>query len=107
MHLVGFDTNPYKWVKGADCYVLSSRTEGLPNSLIEAMHIGVPVVATRCIPIIERIVADGYNGYLTDVDDIASMEEAMLKAVKLRDFENTYKPATKEDFVGLFRGCLE
>ena len=106
VHLVGFDTNPYKWVKGADCYVLSSRTEGLPNSLIEAMYIGVPVVATRCIPVIERIVEDNYNGYIVDVDDIISIKDAMLKAIHLRDFKNTYKPTSKEEFVQFFRECL-
>ncbi|MBE6268326.1 MAG: glycosyltransferase [Bacteroidales bacterium] len=103
IHLVGMQNNPYKWVKNANCYVLPSRTEGLPNSLIEAMYIGIPAVATRCIPIIERIVNDGKNGYLAEVDNVESIETAMLKAVELRNFENTYKPASKEDFIKLFR----
>ena len=46
VHFVGFDSNPYRWIKYADCYVMPSRLEGLPNSLIDAMYLGKPVVAT-------------------------------------------------------------
>lgn len=102
VHFVGFDNNPYKWIKHSDVFVMPSRLEGLPNSLIEAMYLGKPVVATRCIPIIERIVEDGYNGYTIPSEDIDAMTDAMLKAPLLADFKMTYHPATKEDFIKLF-----
>lgn len=102
VHFTGYQANPFVWEKYANCFVLSSRWEGLPNALIEAMYIGIPVVATTCIPIIERIVRNGYNGYLTDVDNIDGLAASMEKAVNLRDFKMTYKPSKPEDFVNLF-----
>jgi glycosyltransferase involved in cell wall biosynthesis len=44
----GFQDNPYKYMMQASVYVLSSLWEGLPNSLIEAMVCGAPVVAADC-----------------------------------------------------------
>lgn len=103
VHFVGFDSNPYRWVKNGDVYVMPSRLEGLPNSLIEAMYLGKPVVATRCIPVIDRIVEDGYNGYVVPSEDVEAMAEAMMKAPELKNFKMTYRPASKEDVVDLFR----
>lgn len=101
--LPGFDDNPYKWVANADCYVMPSRKEGLPNSLIDAMYLGKPVVATTCIPVVSRIVKDGYNGVLVAPEDVEAMAEAMQKALRLKDFAMTYTPASKDDFISLFR----
>lgn len=102
IHFVGFDNNPYRWVKHADCYVMPSRLEGLPNSLIDAMYLGRPVVAARCIPVIDRIVENGYNGYVVSSENIAELADAMEKAVKLHDFKMTYRSASKEDFINIF-----
>jgi glycosyltransferase involved in cell wall biosynthesis len=43
--LAGFQQNPFQWLKHADLFVLSSRFEGLPNTLLEALSCGCPVVA--------------------------------------------------------------
>lgn len=107
VHFVGFDNNPYRWIMHSDVYVMPSRLEGLPNSLIEAMYLGKPVVATKCIPIIERIVQNGYNGYTIPSEDVDSMADAMLKAPHLTDFKMTYQSATKEDFIKLFDKLLQ
>ena len=102
VHFVGFDENPYRWVKYCDCYVMPSRQEGLPNALIEAMYLRRPVAATLCIPIIGRIVKNGYNGYLAESENIHSLASCMLKAPNLKNFEMTYKPTPKEVFVKTF-----
>lgn len=102
IHFVGSDENPFRWIKYADCFVLPSRCEGLPNSLIEAMYIGKPVVATRCIPVVDRIVSDGYNGYVVNPEDPEAMAETMRKAIKLQNFSMTYKPTSSDTFIKLF-----
>ena len=103
VHFVGYDSNPYRWLKHSDCYVMPSRFEGLPNSLIDAMYLGKPVVATKCIPVIERMVKDGYNGIVVESENIEALAEGMKNAPSLKDFEMTYHPATCKDFISLFR----
>ncbi len=102
VHFVGYDNNPYKWVKGSNVFVFPSRIEGLPNALIEASYLGVPCVATRCLDVIDEIVKDGYNGYKVEIDDIEGLASGMINALELKSFEMTYKPATPTDFVSVF-----
>lgn len=102
VHFVGFDSNPHRWVKNADCFVLPSRVEGLPNAMIEAMYLGKPVVATRCLPIIERIIQNGRNGYFVKVGDIDAMADAMEKALELKEISFIYNPSLEVDIVKIF-----
>lgn len=102
VHFIGFDTNPYRWVRFCDCFVMPSRAEGLPNALIEAMYLKRPVVASKCLPIIERMIDEKHNGYKVPVENPELMAKAMAKAILLKDCKMTYAPATKEDFVKIF-----
>jgi glycosyltransferase involved in cell wall biosynthesis len=45
---LGFQSNPYRYIKHAEIYVLSSYYEGFPNALVEAMVCGIPVISTDC-----------------------------------------------------------
>lgn len=102
VHFMGFDANPYRWMKYCDCFVLPSRIEGLPNALIEAQYLHRPAVATSCIPIIQRIVKDGITGYVVTPEDSEAMAEAMLKAPALGRINMMYEGAQCEDFIKLF-----
>lgn len=102
VHFPGFTDNPYQWLKYANCFILASRREGLPNSLIEASYVGIPLVATRCLDIIQEIVKDGVNGFTVAVDDINGMAMAMINAINLNSQGMTYKQSSKEEFLHLF-----
>lgn len=99
---VGFKENPYIYMKNADCFVLSSRNEGLPNVMIEALYLGTPVAAMKCIPVIQRIVAEGKNGYLASKNNVPELAEAMLKACKLGRIETTYNANSEVIFSKIF-----
>lgn len=94
--LVGFQANPYKYLKHADAFVLSSIYEGLPNVMLEAMYLGKPVVATRCIPYISQVVEEGKNGCTCDIKNPAELAEAMIKAIQIKDLP-LYSDITNSD----------
>ncbi len=102
----GFKENPYPYVRNCNVFVLSSRYEGLPNALIEALFLGKPCAATSCIPIISRIISEGRNGYLASPENPSELADAMLKALNLTEIKNTYKPGSSEEFVSVFNGVF-
>jgi glycosyltransferase involved in cell wall biosynthesis len=74
VRLLGHVSDPRQLYEAADLVVLSSHREGLPNVLLEAMALEVPVVATR-VNGVPRLVQDGVNGLLVSpgsVDELAS-----------------------------------
>jgi len=78
----GFATNPYAYMAKADVYVLSSRWEGLPNTLIEAMAVGTPVVSTDCPSGPSEILEDGKYGTLVPVGDYEALAQAIQDTVQ-------------------------
>jgi glycosyltransferase involved in cell wall biosynthesis len=61
----------------ADIFVLPSVSEGMPNALLEAMGMGVPVVASR-LGCVEEIVTHGENGYLVSPGDAGALGDTIL-----------------------------
>lgn len=80
--LPGFAENPYPYMKGAAVFALSSRWEGLPTVLIEALALGTPVVSTDCPSGPREILEDGRWGRLVPAGDDAALAEALLGALK-------------------------
>lgn len=74
----GFSRQILSDIRSAAMYVLSSDYEGISNSLLEAMALGLPVIATDC-PIggSRMYIRDGINGFLVPVGDVPALARAM------------------------------
>jgi len=79
--LPGFRTDVLGCIKGFDLFAMSSVTEGLGTSLLDAMACSRPIVATRAGGIPE-IVEDGHNGVLVEPRDHAAMARAIVGLLK-------------------------
>jgi glycosyltransferase involved in cell wall biosynthesis len=89
--LPGFVDNPYAYMACASAFILSSRWEGLPTVLIEAMACGCPVVATDCPSGPDEILGSGKYGDLVPVEDAPALSRAMERVLDL--------PASRESLV--------
>lgn len=80
--LPGFKLNPYPYISQAELFVLSSRWEGFPNALIEAMCLGVKVVSTNCNYGPSEIFSKDRQKELVPVNDALRLSEAMALSLK-------------------------
>lgn len=91
----GFVENPFPYMHAAKVFVLSSRWEGLPNVLIQAIACGATPVSTRCPSGPEEILKNGKYGYLVPVDDAPALATAMQQGLR--------KPISKK----LLQACAQ
>lgn len=81
--LPGFQQNPFAWMARCDAFVLSSRNEGLPNALIQAMACGARVISTDCPHGPSEILERGRWGSLVPVGDADALATAMRATLEL------------------------
>ena len=91
------NTEVHKYLARNNIYVLMSKNEGLPMSILEAMRVGLPIIGTNAAGIPECI-DDGYNGFLLDYEE--SQLTSMLKKLPEYNWEelgkNSYVKFKKE-----------
>ena len=81
--LMGGSDELEKEIPKGEVYAFSSDWEGLPNSLLEAMAMGMPCVATDCPCGGPRtVMTDGKNGLLVPIKDPDAMAEGLLKLIE-------------------------
>lgn len=76
--LPGYERNPYRFLARANAFVLSSRFEGLPTVLIEALALNTPVVATDCPSGPREILDNGRFGTLVEPENPHALCAALL-----------------------------
>lgn len=80
--LPGFAENPYAYMRNSAVFALSSRHEGLPTVLIEALASGCPVVSTDCPDGPHEILQGGKFGSLTPVGDPDTFAAALISVLE-------------------------
>jgi glycosyltransferase involved in cell wall biosynthesis len=86
----GFDKNPFKYMSACDIYVLSSRHEGMPGTLVQAMACGAACVSADCPTGPNELIKDGENGFLVPVEDVTALSERMLILLENKDLKTKY-----------------
>jgi glycosyltransferase involved in cell wall biosynthesis len=82
VHFCGFHANPLPFMRAADVFVLSSKREGLPTVLIEALACGARVVSTDCRFGPREILKHGALGRLVPIADPAALQAAIFDALE-------------------------
>jgi len=101
VHFVGYRSNPYPLLAGADIFLHTSVREGFPNVLLEALSLGVPVIATDCKTGPAAIIEFGVNGFLAEVNSVHSVAERLRFLLDNEDVRQQIAhnaPATLEKF---------
>ena len=82
VHFLGFVDNPYYYLKNSDVFVLTSKYEGFPHVLLEAMTLEIPIISTNCLTGPKDILKKGKLGYLVKVDDTEKMSKKIIALLK-------------------------
>ena len=80
--LLGYKKNPFPYIKQADIFILSSRYEGSPNVLVEAMFLGKSIISTDCQTGPKEILASGKYGDFFKVGDFNQLSKILIKYKK-------------------------
>jgi glycosyltransferase involved in cell wall biosynthesis len=107
--LPGWVANPYPYMARAGAFVLSSRWEGLPSVLIEALYCGPPVIATDCPSGPMEILDGGRHGMLVPVGDVDGLARGIGSALAgdvPRPVRASWLPYEQETVVGRYLDVL-
>lgn len=80
--LTGALENPFPLIKAADIYVMSSRLEGWPLVLMEAMGIGKPVISFACPNGPDEIISNSNQGWLVEAENQNALSQKMVELAK-------------------------
>lgn len=85
--LPGSSKKIFEDIKSAEIFVLSSNYEGMPNALMEAMCLGLPVISTKVSGSTD-LINDNENGLLVELNDEETLTNSIIKLIEDRKLAN-------------------
>lgn len=92
--LLGLKSNPFPYIRQADCFVMTSRCEAQPMVINEALTLDIPVISTR-FSSVEEVIKDGVTGFINDNDE-DGIYSGILRYISDDDARNKIKAGAKE-----------
>ena len=80
----GFRENPFSVMKASDALILSSFNEGMPNVVLEALVLGLPIISTPAGGSINWLLSDREDFFLADSSEPSDIADAVLEFIKKR-----------------------
>jgi glycosyltransferase involved in cell wall biosynthesis len=80
--IINFQKNPFPFLKKSDLFILSSKFEGLPNVILEAIVLKKFVISSKCPTGPREILLNGKYGFLFKIGDYKSLAKLILKYSK-------------------------
>lgn len=102
VQILNFTNKPYSFFKSCSLYVLSSRWEGMPNTLIQALATKTNILSTNCMFGPKEILKNGKLGYLCNPEDVNDMSKKILLALKSKK-KITYNDYSKYDKIKIIK----
>jgi glycosyltransferase EpsD len=96
IELLGFRKDVPNLMKISDIAVSSSRQEGLPVNVMEAMATGLPLVVTNCRGN-RDLVKDGENGYVVEIDDVDNFAESVENLYRIKELREQFEKQNLND----------
>lgn len=94
---LGKKSNPYIWIKNSKLFILSSKYEGFPTVLIEALVLNVPTVSSNCLTGPKEILETGKYGKLFEVGNEIELERMTIDVLNNPNYIKT-REYIKEKF---------
>ena len=95
VHFLGFRDDVIQWIINSDIFVTASQAEGSPNSLIEAVCLGIPSIATDCPTGPKEILNNGDQGILIPMNSVKHMVDAIRLLIEDEDLRLKFINSSK------------
>lgn len=92
---LGFRRDVPELMASSDIFILTSRHEGLTRAIMEAMAVGLPIIATD-VRGNRDLVKSGENGYLVPLDDVETTSQVIKKLISSPELRNSMQEKNKE-----------
>ena len=84
-----------KYYNKASIFVFTSKTEGFPNALLEAMHFGIPSISTDCNFGPSELIQDGVNGYLVPINQVTLLKDKLYRLMCDTELRSKFSKRSK------------